>query len=311
MDVEALLRNATVLFSQVTKPNTYPDPYSAVSVASLNVLERVWVHWYQWWGNPILATGVMSFVLHELLYFGRCIPFMIVDQIPYFRRYKLQPTKIPSAAEQWKCTKGVLLTHFSVELPQIYLFFPMAASVGMKTWHVPFPHWQTICWQVALFFLIEDTWHYWAHRLFHLPYFYKRIHKIHHTYSAPFGLAAEYAHPIEVLALGAGTVLAPLGYCYLSGGNMHILTMYIWIALRLFQAVDSHSGYDFPWSLRMWFPAWAGADHHDYHHQQFVDCYASSFRHWDYLLGTDKRYHAYREKQAKAKQAARKMGKAE
>jgi sterol desaturase/sphingolipid hydroxylase (fatty acid hydroxylase superfamily) len=36
--------------------------------------------------------------------------------------------------------------------------------------------------------------------------------------------------------------------------------MYTWIALRLFQAIDSHSGYDFPWGLRHWFPIWAGAD---------------------------------------------------
>jgi hypothetical protein len=33
---------------------------------------------------------------------------------------------------------------------------------------------------------------------------YKAIHKIHHQYSAPFGLAAEYASPIEVMILGFG-----------------------------------------------------------------------------------------------------------
>jgi sterol desaturase/sphingolipid hydroxylase (fatty acid hydroxylase superfamily) len=117
--------------------------------------------------------------------------------------------------------------------------------------------------------------------------------QVHHTYSAPFGLAAEYAHPAEVLVLGAGTVLAPLLFCYASGGSMHIVTfvplppslystlsttlpasttvlvpiltrisssMYTWIALRLFQAIDSHSGYDMPYGLRKWFPMWAGAD---------------------------------------------------
>lgn len=38
------------------------------------------------------------------------------------------------------------------------------------------------------------------------------------------------------------------------------LLQYIWICLRLFQAVDAHSGYDFPWSLSHIFPAWAGAE---------------------------------------------------
>ncbi|GAA5853730.1 hypothetical protein JCM8547_007426 [Rhodosporidiobolus lusitaniae] len=312
MDVDTLFRNATSLFLDASKRGTHPDLYAGVDLSSMNVAERWWVDWYTWWGNPILATGAMSFVLHELLYFGRALPFIAMDQIPFFKQWKIQANKMPSAKQQWECTKGVLLTHFSVELPQIYLFFPMAASVGMKTYHVPFPSVATIAWQVALFFLVEDTWHFWVHRAAHWGPLYKHVHKVHHTYSAPFGLAAEYAHPLEVLFLGAGTVLAPLAYCWASGGNMHIVTtdegkssMYIWIALRLFQAIDSHSGYDFPWGLRKWFPLWAGADHHDYHHEKFVECYASSFRHWDWLFGTDKKYHAHREKQAREKRERR------
>jgi methylsterol monooxygenase len=35
---------------------------------------------------------------------------------------------------------------------------------------------------------------------------YKMIHKIHHQYSVPFGLAAEYTSPIEAMVLGFGTV---------------------------------------------------------------------------------------------------------
>jgi methylsterol monooxygenase len=64
-----------------------------------------------------------------------------------------------------------------------------------------------------------------------------RRSQVHHTYSAPFGLAAEYAHPIEVLVLGAGTVLAPLGYCWLSGGNMHIIT---YVPLPLSVDIDAY-----------------------------------------------------------------------
>jgi methylsterol monooxygenase len=71
---------------------------------------------------------------------------------------------------------------------------------------------------------------------------YKYIHKIHHQYPAPFGLAAEYAHPAEVFILGAGTILGPIFYA-MAGYELHIFTMYIWITLRLFQAIDAHSGY--------------------------------------------------------------------
>ncbi|KAK4693637.1 hypothetical protein P7C71_g3798, partial [Lecanoromycetidae sp. Uapishka_2] len=59
-------------------------------------------------------------------------------------------------------------------------------------------------YQIAVFFVIEDTWHYWSHRALHWGPLYKNIHKIHHQYSAPFGMAAEYASPIEVMILGLG-----------------------------------------------------------------------------------------------------------
>lgn len=78
--------------------------------------------------------------------------------------------------------------------------------------------------------------------MLHTGVLYKHIHKIHHKYSAPFGLAAEYAHPAEVMILGAGTIAGPLLYCWFTR-DFHILTMYIWIVLRLFQAIDAHSGY--------------------------------------------------------------------
>ena len=81
-----------------------------------------------------------------------------------------------------------------------------------------------------------------AHQLLHTPILYRHIHKLHHKYSAPFGLAAEYAHPLEVMILGTGTIVGPLLWCWLKP-NLHIITVYIWITLRLFQAIDAHSGY--------------------------------------------------------------------
>ena len=81
-----------------------------------------------------------------------------------------------------------------------------------------------------------------AHQALHWGPLYKHIHKIHHQYPAPFGLAAEYAHPAEVFILGTGTILGPILYCMFRH-DLHIFTVYIWITLRLFQAIDAHSGY--------------------------------------------------------------------
>jgi methylsterol monooxygenase len=199
----------------------------------------------------------------------------------------------------------VLLSHFTVELPQIWLFHPMAQYFGLST-SVPFPSFFTMAYQIAIFFVLEDTWHYWMHRAMHWGPLYKYIHKIHHQYSAPFGLAAEYASPIEVMFLGIGTVGSPILWCAISK-DLHILTMYIWIVLRLFQAIDAHSGYEFPWSLHHFLPFWAGADHHDTHHEKFIGNYSSSFRWWDYCLDTESGPEAAKrrreKKLAKAKKA--------
>ncbi|KAF9467643.1 hypothetical protein BDZ94DRAFT_1232989 [Collybia nuda] len=280
----------------------HDDLYAGTDFSSLNWLEQQWVWWYVTIGNPVIATGLMSFLLHEIVYFGRSIPWIIIDAIPYFRKYKLQPTKIPTPAEQWECTKGVLFSHFTIELPAIWLFHPMAESLGMSTYQVPFPSWKIMAPQIALFFVFEDFFHFVAHQMLHTGILYKHIHKIHHKYSAPFGLAAEYAHPAEVMILGAGTIAGPLLYCWFTR-DFHIVTMYVWILLRLFQAIDSHSGYDFPWSLQHILPFWSGAEHHDFHHMAFTNNFSTSFRWWDHIFGTDIKYQEYRARVKAAKKA--------
>ncbi|KAH7102426.1 C4-methyl sterol oxidase [Auriculariales sp. MPI-PUGE-AT-0066] len=275
------------------------------SYGDLSWAEQRWVDWHSMFSDPAIATAVMSFLLHEFVYFGRCIPWMIIDAIPYFRQWKLQPAKVPTMAEQWYCIKQLLITHFTVQLPLIYLFHPTAKFFNMKTWEVPFPTWQTSVYQIIIFFFMEDAWHYFAHQALHWGPLYKHIHKIHHKYSAPFGLAAEYAHPVEILILGIGTVFGPVLYVSITR-NLHIITMHIWICLRLFQAIDAHSGYDFPWSLHNWFPLWSGAEHHDYHHMAFTNNFSTSFRYLDYIFGTDNKYRAYKARIRAAKESERK-----
>ena len=55
----------------------------------------------------------------KIVYFGCCVPWIIIHSMSYFQRWKLQPNKIPTAAEQWECTKQVLFSHFTIELPAV------------------------------------------------------------------------------------------------------------------------------------------------------------------------------------------------
>lgn len=50
----------------------------------------MWAAWYAYLQNDVLATGIMSFVMHELVYFGRSLPWMVADRVPWLNKYKIQ-----------------------------------------------------------------------------------------------------------------------------------------------------------------------------------------------------------------------------
>lgn len=126
--------NATVV---AAAHETAQQIYAHVDLSKLSQLEQFWASWYIWIDNPVIATGLLSFLLHEvsaassvrwylltsnrskIVYFGRCVPWIIIDAIPYFQKWKLQPNKVPTPAEQWECTKQVLFSHFTIELPAV------------------------------------------------------------------------------------------------------------------------------------------------------------------------------------------------
>ncbi|KAF9584158.1 C-4 sterol methyl oxidase [Lunasporangiospora selenospora] len=278
---------------------TTPIPFAD---AARSFFESYWGSLFEG-RDEAMVTLILLFVSHEVIYFGRCVPYWIADQIPALQKYKIQQKAIQNTAKnQWKVFRKVIISHFLFELPMIMGFHPIAVKFGMEISALPLPTLSKIIPQVFLFFVFEDFFHYWAHRALHYGSLYKHIHKVHHEWSAPFGLAAEYAHPLEILILGMGTIGGPLIWCFFTQ-DLHLVTILIWIALRLFQAVEAHSGYDFPWSTHNWLPFWSGAEHHDYHHMAFTNNFATSFRWWDHIFGTNKKYIAYKERKAKEHQA--------
>lgn len=41
--------------------------YANIDLTKLSWLEQMWAAWYIWIDNPIIATGLMSFLLHEVI----------------------------------------------------------------------------------------------------------------------------------------------------------------------------------------------------------------------------------------------------
>lgn len=110
--------------------------------------------------------------------------------------------------------------------------------------------------------VVEDTWHYFLHRLLHHRRIYKYIHKVHHEFTvsthththsqklshihtllltrfslfvqAPFGMQAEYAHPAETIILGAGFFIGIMIFCN------HVFFLWAWVSFRLLETIDVH-----------------------------------------------------------------------
>lgn len=259
-------------------------------MAGIAAVERLWGALLGSLGELQLKT-VGTFAVHEVCYWGAHLPFLIADYVPYAQRWKIQPDKPNTRALQSHCAWRVLLNHSFLVLPIILLTHPIFDVIGVTSELSALPTIRTLALQVALFFLIEDFVFYWGHRLLHTPFLYRTVHCVHHEHAAPFGIAAEYAHPAEVIGLGVATLAGPM----LIGP--HLLTLYVYLALRCMQTVECHSGYDFPWSLNRWVPLYGGADFHDHHHRIHSGNYASTFIWVDMLNGTDAAYQAWKHRQ--------------
>uniref|UniRef100_A0A0E0MAC2 aldehyde oxygenase (deformylating) n=1 Tax=Oryza punctata TaxID=4537 RepID=A0A0E0MAC2_ORYPU len=211
--------------------------------------------------------------------------------------FKLQPKVRLSREEFFRCYRDVMRLFFLVIGPLQLVSYPTVKMVGIHT-GLPLPSLGEMAAQLLVYFLVEDYLNYWIHRLLHGEWGYEKIHRVHHEFTAPIGFAAPYAHWAEVLILGIPSFVGPA----LAPG--HMITFWLWIVLRQMEAIETHSGFDFPFSLTKYIPFYGGAEYHDYHHyvgRQSQSNFASVFTYCDYLYGTDRGYRYHKAYQAKMK----------
>ncbi|KAI9332819.1 hypothetical protein BDR26DRAFT_806273 [Obelidium mucronatum] len=263
-----------------------------------NYLEQTWFNLFQGGINPSIKLTVIIFMLHQIVYYLGCLPYIILDHVPSFKKYKLQPDQTVSRAAFRNVFTYVILVQLLVLLPVTPLIKPVTETLGMKFFEAPLPSVSSIFFQCTFFVIVEDMLFYWGHRALHWGILYKYIHKHHHKYHVSFGIDAEYVSLSDALVLGVGFFLGPVIWSVATMGDsdysLHVVSFLAWLSLRTILNVNNHIGYDFPWSIRHWVPFWAGAEFHDYHHEKFVGNYASTFRFWDWIAGTDVGYTTHR-----------------
>ena len=64
--MHALFGTAHSALAAAFTPGTHPSLYAGVDRSALSLLDRAWMAWFELFGNPVLATGVAAFILHEV-----------------------------------------------------------------------------------------------------------------------------------------------------------------------------------------------------------------------------------------------------
>lgn len=144
------------------------------------------------------------------------------------------------------------------------------------------------CWYLGVSFvavlLLQDTYFYFIHRIFHHPRLFRWLHQGHHYSGEPtpwtsFAFDLPEAL-IQALFLVGIVFIVPLHFITLIAV---LMTMTLW-------TVFNHLGFElfsssFP---RHWFGKWfIGPTHHSIHHRKYTVHYGLYFTLWDKLLGTD------------------------
>lgn len=252
-------------------------------------MQSVWDYAVTAWpyGDRLFFTTVFC-LGHSVLTLPYNFVMLVLHLWPssFVNQWKIQHDSHPSTRLVKEVIAKILVGHFVFSpLVAYFVLFPLSQALEMPL-RGDLPSVGRVLLDFVVFALVNDVLFYWAHRTLHShPWLYKNIHAQHHRFTTPISWAAEFSHPIEDVF--AGTIPTLAG-CFLM--RSHLYTCALWMIIRMWETLDAHSGYDFPFSpWRLLSPLMLGPDGHDWHHSHNRGNYGV-FRFWDWILGTDKEY---------------------
>ncbi|XP_050934661.1 fatty acid hydroxylase domain-containing protein 2 isoform X1 [Lates calcarifer] len=255
-------------------------------------LQRFWGASGDFWQN-LWTKLYLAFEGHDaaLFFFGTMLfptltfwvsnaLLLLVDTTgkpSFITRYRIQvdknnpvdPVKLRHAV------KTVLFNQVFISGPMVVVVYYLMSWLGNPcSPELPTFHWALT--ELAAFAILEEILFYYSHRLFHHPGLYKHFHKQHHEWTAPIGVVAIYAHPLEhVISNMLPVVIGPVIL------GSHLSTTTLWYCLALVSTTISHCGYHLPFL--------PSPEFHDFHHLRFNQCFGV-FGVLDRLHGTDTKF---------------------
>ncbi|KAI9292911.1 hypothetical protein K502DRAFT_60268 [Neoconidiobolus thromboides FSU 785] len=219
--------------------------------------------------DDFTLVGLGSFIVAIVTFTLACGTLAVVDLlIPKEKTndIKLQKNKLPTI-EDYKGSLPLVLFNFIIvsllfNFPVLYFLHPSSPfnKADNVSLYSKLPSWPEIIINVILCVICEEVFFYYIHRLFHHPKLYSIVHKKHHQFSAPIGIAAFYMEPSDfALSNLIPGISGPLIF------NVHPVSHYCYLFATLISTIVTHGGYEvpyFPWAARHDF-------HHETHHSTF------------------------------------------
>jgi sterol desaturase/sphingolipid hydroxylase (fatty acid hydroxylase superfamily) len=235
-----------------------------------------------------LAGGNLCLVYVMALTLSHSLPTILINGAHYALRlvvgdaaleaYRWQSGRHPPPELVRRCILYVGAFHLLAPLLP-YLLYDSAIAYHPTIFTDRVPGILTLFVQFIVAYFFTDMIFYWGHRALHTPFLYRHVHKQHHQFYVSIGLAAEYAHPIELVMGNIIPVMFPaIMFRYQLG------TLCTWMLLAMTGTTFQHSGFGPPVSR--------SNQRHDFHHSHVV-CNFGSLPFWDHLCGTNKEWLKY------------------
>lgn len=243
-----------------------------------------------WQSVVSLFAGMPEHAIFMAVAFaGHGIPYLIGTVFPllcdlngWFASSKITSERgMAEPALLKRALRDAAISHLLLNPFALYFAYYPFKAMGFHA-DAAYPSFVTIVLSLLFCAAVNETGFYWAHRLLHSKALYARFHKHHHEFKVTNGLAAEYATPVEhLLSNLIPTLAGPL----LLGS--HALVLGLWLALRMWESLEGHSGYVFAWSPLNVLEI---SEKHAFHHMANKGNFGSFGGFWDMVMHTDEAY---------------------